>query len=192
MVYFYDASALRPFGRSLCLLLLLLLVPSCRSQAPKYACFKPTDGYKYPGFGKVRVNRSVLGLAVRRYVRGNQAVRTMYGQNINDWCVGSVTAMDYMFFGLATLNEPLHDWDVSSVTTMQGMVRISTNHECCHCQYMSLHGRNPLLLLLFAQFYGAESFNRNIGSWNVAAVTDMSYLVRIVMEQTNASCHLHA
>jgi hypothetical protein len=127
MVYFYDASAVRPFGRSLCLLLVLLLVPSCRSQAPKYACFKPTDGYKYPGFGKLLVHRSVLGLAVRRYMRGNQAVRTMYGQNINDWCVGRVTAMDYIFFDLDTFNEPLYDWDVSSVTTMQGMVRISTS-----------------------------------------------------------------
>jgi surface protein len=131
MVYFNNTSAARAFGRILCLLLLLLLVPSCRSQASKYACFKPTDGYKYPESGTLQVHRSVLGLAVRRYMRGNKAVRAMYGQNMNDWCVGRVTAMDYMFYGLDEFNEPLHDWDVSSVTTMQGMVRISTNHECC-------------------------------------------------------------
>jgi surface protein len=140
MVYFNNTSAALSFDRSLCLLLLLLSVPSCRSQAPKYACFKPTDGYKYPGSGKRQAHQSVLGMAVRHYVRGNKAVRTMYGQNINDWCVGRVTAMDYMFHDLFEFNEPLHNWDVSSVTTMQGMVRISTNHECCSCQYMSSHG----------------------------------------------------
>jgi hypothetical protein len=84
MVYFNNTSAARAFDRSLCLLLLLLLVPSCRSQAPKYACFKPTDGYKYPGSGNVQVHLSVLGLAVRRYMRGNKAVRTMYGQNMKE------------------------------------------------------------------------------------------------------------
>jgi hypothetical protein len=131
MVYFNDTWAARALGRSLCLL--LLLAPSCRSQAPKYACFKATDGYENARFGeKMRVNRSVLGLAVRRYVRGNQAVRAMYGQNINDWCVGHVTAMDFLFSALVEFNEPLHDWDVSSVTTMKSMVRISTNHESYH------------------------------------------------------------
>jgi surface protein len=135
MVYFNNTSAaVGMIVHRLCLLLLLLLVPSCRSQAPKYACFKPTDGYKHPeqpAYSEVLVHQSVLGMAVRRYVRGNKAVRTMYGQNINDWCVGRVTAMDYMFFFLHEFDEPLHNWDVSSVTTMQGMVRISTNHECC-------------------------------------------------------------
>jgi surface protein len=125
---FVFTSTLAPLavGRNLCLLLLLLLVPSCRSQAPQYACFEPTDGYKHQEFSPLRVRRSVLGMAVRRYVHGDHAVRTMYGQNINDWCVGRVTAMDYMFYGLYEFNEPLHKWDVSSVTTMQGMVRIAS------------------------------------------------------------------
>jgi hypothetical protein len=122
-----TSAAVGTIVHHLCLLLLLLLVSSCRSQAPTYACFKPTDGYEYPGFGGRHPEQSVLGLAVRRYMRGNQAVRTMCGQNINDWCVGRVTAMDYIFFDLDTFNEPLYDWDVSSVTTMQGMVRISTS-----------------------------------------------------------------
>jgi surface protein len=129
MVYFNNTSAAPTFGRRLCLLLVLLVVPTCRSQAPNYACFKPSDGYKHPEpppFRPVRVHLSVLGMAVRRYVRGDHAVRTMYGQNINDWCVGRVTAMDYMFSGLYEFNEPLHSWDVSSVTTMQGMVRIAS------------------------------------------------------------------
>jgi hypothetical protein len=99
MVYFYDASALRPFGRSLCLLPLLLLVPSCLSQALKYACFKPTDGYMYPGLGKMRVNRSVL-------------------KNINDWCVGRVTAMEYLFYSLS-VHDNICSWNVQSDITVR-------------------------------------------------------------------------
>jgi surface protein len=180
MVYFNNTSAARSFGRNLCLLLLLLSVPSCRSQAPKYACFKPTDGYKYPGFGGVRPYQSVLGLAVRHYVRGNKAVRTMYGQNINDWCVGRVTAMDYIFYELSGFNEPLHNWDVSSVTTMRGMVRISTNHECCQwlLHQSKTHTIGTFIVFLVAQFDGASAFNRNIASWNVAAVTNMASMVK--------------
>jgi surface protein len=48
-----------------------------------------------------------------------------------------------------------------------------------------------VFVFLAAQFSYASTFNRNIGNWNVAAVTDMSYMVRMVMAQTNASCHLH-
>jgi surface protein len=48
---------------------------------------------------------------------------------------------------------------------------------------MSLHDLTwlqPLLLLFYAQFSHAYAFNRNIGNWNVSAVTDMSAMVRVV------------
>jgi surface protein len=39
--------------------------------------------------------------------------------------------------------------------------------------------RMLVLCLVFAQFYGATAFNRNIRNWDVSAVTDMSAMVRI-------------
>jgi hypothetical protein len=102
-----NASSAGTVGRSLILLVLVLLLPSGRSRTPTRTtvCFKPTDGYRGNILGGDGVRDSVLGKAVRDYVDGDQSVRDTYGQHINDWCVNRVRHMDYIFYALPTFNE---------------------------------------------------------------------------------------
>jgi Mycoplasma protein of unknown function, DUF285 len=88
-------------------------------------CFGPNDGYS-GCFGPGGAAMSKLGKAVRDFLNADPLVsgpvKAMYGETMNSWCVGSVTGMDYIFFGLGSFNEEVGGWDVGSVTTMKAMV----------------------------------------------------------------------
>jgi Mycoplasma protein of unknown function, DUF285 len=87
-------------------------------------CFGANDGYS--GTDLAETKNSKLWRAVRDFLGTDPAVsvpvKDMYGEMINDWCVGSVTNMNYIFFDLLLFNEAVGGWDVGSVTTMVRMV----------------------------------------------------------------------
>lgn len=114
-----------------------------------------------------------LGRAVRDYISGDMNVKNKYGQNINDWCVGAIQGMNYIFFGLGSFNGNIGRWDVSLVTTMRSMVRTFGMVEIVQLHRILSHSVG-----LFFQFRGATSFNQNIGGWNVSVVTNMLQMVR--------------
>jgi Mycoplasma protein of unknown function, DUF285 len=100
----------------------LCLLPPSLSQTSK--CFGADDGYS--GDNSAKAEKSVLGKAIREYLKtGLQAsnmVKVTYGEIMDDWCVGDVTGMSFMFSDLPAFNENIGIWNVSSVTMMNLMV----------------------------------------------------------------------
>ena len=68
---------------------------------------------------------------------------TSFNQNINNWNVSNIEAMNSAFSGAVNFNQPLDNWDTSNVNTFNFM------------------------------FAGAAAFNQDISSWNTGNVTNM-------------------
>jgi surface protein len=127
---------------------------------------------------------------------------TEFNEYIGEWDVSSVTDMSYMVrntcllptrlfwrpitriwvsfleqFVLArTFNQGIGRWKVGAVTTMRQMVRAAST-TTRQITELTLARTNDNL---FAQFYHASAFNRNIGDWDVGSVSQMNYMVRMV------------
>lgn len=51
----------------------------------------------------------------------NTFAKSDFNQPLNDWNVGNVTRMSYMFWDCSQFNQPLNQWNVSNVKSMEGM-----------------------------------------------------------------------
>ena len=71
-----------------------------------------------------------------------------FNENISNWNVSNVTCMDYMFFNASSFNQPLNAWNVSQVESMNSI------------------------------FDNARSFNQPLNAWNVSHVKDMGCVKR--------------
>jgi len=88
---------------------------------------------------------------------------------LNHWDVGSVTNMNYMFFGALAFNQDIGGWDVSSATSMYGMFRNA------HAFNQDISDWDVSIVAnMKFMFNSATSFNQNIGGWDVSSVTDIS------------------
>ena len=76
----------------------------------------------------------------------NVSRSSYFNQLLDDWNVGSVNNMGYIFTGATDFNQPLDDWNVASLNNMGYM------------------------------FTGATDFNQPLNDWNVAGVTDMGFM----------------
>ena len=96
-----------------------------------------------------------------------------FNQNLGSWNVSGVLTMDGMFRSCTNFNNnggTLSAWNVSSVTTMQRMFQSATSFVGT-----GLDSWIPSSCLdMSVMFYGASSFNQNIGSWDVGLVEDFS------------------
>jgi len=100
-----------------------------RLAAAANQCFAADDG----GYDMMTNKGGVLYHAVRDYVsqdcanNKNCAIGQTYGWPMNSWCVGDVTDMSWLFYGMDTFNEDISGWDTSSVTDMNYMFSFATS-----------------------------------------------------------------
>ncbi len=93
---------------------------------------------------------------------------------VSQWGVNPWTTMESAFFGCDNLRIPATDVpNLSGVDSMHQMFArapaITTIPDMEHWDVSHVTNMSSM-------FYGATSFNQNIGDWDVSAVTDMSYM----------------
>ena len=123
--------------------------------------------------------------------------------NINNWNVSNVTNMANMFQGCINFNQPIGNWDVANVTNMTGMFHgaskfnqniglwgaktgnVTTMNYLFQNATVFNNGGSPdinnwdtsKVTTMHFMFVYSSAFNQPIGNWNVANVTDMSYML---------------
>ena len=117
--------------------------------------------------------------------------------NIENWYVGDVTNMSYLFYNQSNFNQDISNWDVSNVIDMSYMFRNATNFnqpigkwDVGNAQDMSYMFNNatsfnqPLsgwnvsnVTNMSNMFFESDSFNQDLGNWSVNNVTDMSNIL---------------
>jgi surface protein len=125
----------------------------------------------------------------------------VFDQPIDGWDVSNVTNMFYMFDGAPLFNQPLNNWDTSNVTTMYGMFKDTSlfNQDIGSWDVSSVinmtvmfqgfntpnvfnNGGSPSISAwtpssvtsMFGMFNSNNSFNQDIGNWDVSNVNDFS------------------
>ncbi|WP_109831510.1 BspA family leucine-rich repeat surface protein [Reichenbachiella versicolor] len=93
-------------------------------------------------------------------------------QNLSSWDVSKVTNMVGTFRRAQSFNQPL-DWDVSSVTDMKDMFYQASSFDQDLSGWDVSSVRN-----MKRMFNSATSFNQNLSSWEVSKVTDMNSMFR--------------
>lgn len=126
-----------------------------------------------------------------------------FNQSLGGWRVGSVTTLEYMFYGALAFNNgnasgshtyPLN-WNTTSVTSMRAMFRGATSFNSSLSYFVgssvtdmtqmfefAYAFNDPSILTwdvssvtdLSACFHNADSFNQDLGGWNVSAATTMT------------------
>ncbi len=93
---------------------------------------------------------------------------TDFNQYISGWEVGNVTNMGSMFYEASAFNQDIGEWDVGSVTSMRYMFYGAStfNRDIGGWEVDNVTD-------MWSMFYGASIFDRDIGSWEVGNVTDM-------------------
>lgn len=124
---------------------------------------------------------------------------TLFNQPLNSWNVSSVTNMEGMFENAILFNQPLNNWDTSNVIDMGRMFRNNhsfnqnigswnvSNVTDMQLMFQGVTLNNPFnnggspsisgwstsnVTSMFGMFNANNSFNQNIGNWNVSKVND--------------------
>lgn len=89
-----------------------------------------------------------------------------------NWDVGNIKSMNYMFAGNKTFNAPIGNWDVSGVTSFAGMFA------GCESFNQDLSGWDVSNGTDFvSMFSGCTSFNHPVTTWNLSNVVDTGEFV---------------
>lgn len=150
-------------------------------------------------------NRTELKAAVDEYLNTGCATNKSkcdvivekYGWPMNNWLVGNVANMSYLFANSSLLlDENISGWDVSSVTSMDGMFWLAhnfsgyvswrntssvTSMQGMFCDAKNFNGDLSLwdtssVIDMSYMFTGAESFNGDLSTWNTSSVVNMDYM----------------
>jgi surface protein len=133
-----------------------------------------------------------------------------FNQNISSWNTGAVTTMVTMFQGASAFNQPIGSWNTALVTTMSSMFSSATvfnqslsfntalvNNMSTMFQYATAFNQ-PLsfntgaVTNMSGMFQGATAFQQNIGSWNVANVTNFANFMSTKTAATFSTTNLDA
>ena len=93
---------------------------------------------------------------------------SLFNQSVTNWNVSNVTNMEAMFSFASTFNQPIGSWNVSKATTMRGMFRDTSSFN------QPLESWNVGNVVdMYVMFYNAQLFNQSLQNWNVGKVTNM-------------------
>ena len=109
---------------------------------------------------------------------------TAFDKPIGGWNVGAVTDMSSMFEGATGFNNDISGWDVSLVENMSSMFKdasVFNNNNIALNGWERAAGGGGVVAStvgkvqdMSSMFEGAIAFNKDINTWNVSAVKDMS------------------
>lgn len=105
--------------------------------------------------------------------------------NINSWGTSAVTDMSLMFAGCSLFNQPL-SFNTSAVTDMSSMFAF------CSSFNQPLSFNTAEVTNMSGMFYEAITFNKNIGSWDVANVTNFFNFMDGITFETFSPTNLDA
>lgn len=89
-------------------------------------------------------------------------------ENFNDWDVGTITDMSYMF-DKSSFYQEISAWDVSNVTNMSHMFFSSTfNQDISNWDVSSVQDMSGI--------FGSSSFRGDVTGWDVGNVTNMDHM----------------
>ncbi|OJX30428.1 MAG: hypothetical protein BGO86_00320 [Chryseobacterium sp. 36-9] len=93
---------------------------------------------------------------------------SLFDESLSNWNVGNVTNMEAMLSFASAFNQNLGNWNVSKVTTMRGMFRDASSFN------QPLENWNVENVVdMYVMFYNAKSFNQPLNNWDVSKVTNM-------------------
>ena len=132
-----------------------------------------------------------------------------FNQNISSWNTGAVTTMSSMFQGTGAFNQPL-SFNTGLVTSMSGMfafatafnstltfntalvTNMSTMFQFATAFNKPLSFNTGAVTTMSSMFQGATAFQQNIGSWNVANVTNFTNFMVTKTPATFSTTNLNA
>ena len=97
----------------------------------------------------------------------------LFNQPLNSWDMSKVTTTLLMFYRTNSFNQDLNSWNLSSLTNGTQMFQENTafNGNIVNWQFSTDPTKN---IDLSNMFNGTTKFNRDISTWNVIRVTNMS------------------
>ena len=91
-----------------------------------------------------------------------------YGWPMNDWCVGRVTDMHFLFVEKEDFNEDISGWDTSKVTDFYEMFSYAKSFDCDLSGWDSSQVKK-----MYGMFNGCVKFNGDISTWDTSSLEDM-------------------
>jgi len=92
---------------------------------------------------------------------------TAFNQDIGNWNTDSLLSMQFMFTGATAFNQDISAWNIGSVTDFNGLFR---NASAFNNGGQSLNWDTYYITNMQKMFYGATSFDQDIGGWDVLFV----------------------
>ena len=95
------------------------------------------------------------------------------GLNMNSWNVSNITNMGSMFNGCTNFNEIIDNWNMSNVNNVGSMFFLCTNYDQPLANWERVGSTMGNVISASFMFRSAQSFNQNIGNWNLSANTSL-------------------
>ena len=93
-----------------------------------------------------------------------------YGWPMNDWCVGEVTDLHFLFVEKKDFNEDINGWDTSKVTDLYETFSYAESLD------QDLSGWDvSRVTKMFGLFNGCANFNGDISNWDTSSLEDMQW-----------------
>jgi len=133
----------------------------------------------------------------------------VFNQPLNNWNTSNVTDMSSMFRGAKEFNQNINSWNVNKVTTIQYMFAISGSRLSVSYEIYGTHigfpyyypvpgyemkfnqplsnwfNNSPQIVNISWAFQGCTSFDRDISSWKIGNVTDMTNMFQFCKAYNN-------